>query len=112
MAALLLHIGRRHERRADQKKHRRLVLPVIRAVEQGAPEHAIAEDGAGRDQRNGCQDDDDVVAPYEHALERRDEPIARRGVRATFLIRERTMHHAETSDPSLSNLAAVAVLAP
>ena len=52
MAALSLHIGRRHEGRADQQKHRRLVLPVIGAVEQRAAEHAVAEDGAGRDQRD------------------------------------------------------------
>ena len=112
MAALALHIGRGHEGGADQQEHRRLVLPVIRAVEQGAAEHAVAQDGAGRDQRDAGEDDDDVVAKRQRTLERRHERIAR-GDRSGFvLIRKRTMHHAETSVASFSRLAEVAVLAP
>ena len=45
------------------------------------------------------------------AFERRHERIARGGARTVILIRERTMHHAETSVASFSRLAAVAVLA-
>ena len=81
MAALSLHIGRGHEGRADQQKHRRLVLPVIGAVKQRAAEHAVAQDGAGRDQRERREDDDDVVAKGKRAFERRHERIARGGVR-------------------------------
>ena len=55
--------------------------------------------------------DDDVVAEVKRALERRHERIARGGVGAFDLIRDRTMHHAETSVASFSRLAAVAVLA-
>ena len=63
MAALALHIGRGHEGGADQQKHRRLVLPVIGAVEQGAAEHAVAEDARRpRSARRAANDHDDVVA--------------------------------------------------
>src|SRR5262249_60294476 len=96
---------------ADQKKHRRLVLPVIGAVEQGAAEYAIAEDHTCRDQRKRGEDHDDAVAQRQRPAERRHERIARGGVGMVFLIRNGTMHHAETSLASLSRLAEVAVLA-
>ena len=41
VAALSLYIGGGHEGGADQEKYRRLVLPVIRAMKQGAPQHAV-----------------------------------------------------------------------
>src|SRR5258708_13636890 len=112
MAALPLHIGRGHEGGAAQKKTGRLVLPIIGAVEQRAAEHAVAQDGAGRDQRDGGKDDDDVIAESEHAFECRHQRVARSGVRTAGLIRKRTMHHAATSDASFRRLAAVAALSP
>ena len=112
MAALSLHIGRGHEGGADQQKYRGFVLPVIRAVKQGAAEHAVAEDGAGRDQRDRREHHDDVVAKGERTFQRRHERIARSGVGMVVLIRKRTMHHAETSVASFNRLAAVAVFAP
>src|SRR4051794_22806313 len=111
MAALSLNIGRRHEGGANQQKHRRLVLPVIGAVEQGTAEYAVAQDDAGRDQRDRGKDDDDVVAEAKRAPEYRHGRIALGDVGTVILIRKRTMHHAETSLASFSNLAAVAVLA-
>src|ERR1700738_5095096 len=112
MAALSLHIGCGPEGRTDQKKHRRLVLPIVGTVKQRAAQHAVAEDGAGRDQRNGRDDDDDVVTKGETTFERGRERIARCSIRTVMLISELTMHHAETSDASFNRLAAVAVFAP
>src|SRR5437660_1782672 len=111
MAALALHIGRRHEGGADEEKHRRLVLPVVGAVEKRTTEYAVAEDGARRDQRDCCEHHDDGVAEVERVAECRHERIARNGVGAVILIRKRTMHHAATSLASFSREAEVAVLA-
>ena len=95
-----------------QQEHRRLILPIIGAVKQRAAEHAIAEDAAGRDQRDGGEDDDDGVAQRQRALQRRHGPMCRSGVGAVIPIRKRTVHQAETSEASFSRLAAVAVFAP
>ncbi len=111
MAALTLHVGRRHEGGADQQKYRRLVLPVIGAVEHRAAEHAVAQDRAGGDQGNGSQEDNGIVAKRERLTDSRHEPIARGDAGQVFLIRKRTMHHAATSVASFSNVAEVAVLA-
>src|SRR6185369_12241277 len=111
MTALALHIGRRHEGRADEQKHRGLVLPVIGTVKQGAAEDAVTEDHTGRDQRECGKDHDDAVAQRQPLAERRHERIARDDLGMVWLIRKRTMHHAETSLASLSRLADVAVLA-
>src|SRR4051794_41549019 len=95
MPALALHIGCGHEGGADQEKYRRLVLPVIGAVEQGAAEHAVAQDYARRDQRDGGEEYDNVVAEGQSTTERRHEWIARGdGFGMVSLIRKRTMHHA------------------
>ena len=110
VSALPLHIGRGHEGGADQQKHRGFVLPVVRAVKQGAAEDAVAQDGAGRDQSDSRQNDNDPVAKGERAIERRHEHIVRGGGRSVSLIRKRTMHHAETSVASFSRLAAAALL--
>ena len=82
-------------------------------MKQRAAEHAVAEDGAGRDQRDRGEDDDDAVEKGQRMFERRDERVAcdAASVRL-FTIRKRTVHHAETSDASFNSLAAVAVLAP
>ena len=64
-----------------------------------------------RDQCDGGEDHDDVVAQRQRLAERRHERIARGGLGMVLLIRKRTMHHAETSLASLSRLADVAVLA-
>src|SRR5689334_15706449 len=112
MAALALHIGGGHEGSSDEQEHGGLVLPVIGTVEQGAAEHAVAQDDARRDQRDGREDDDDVVAEGQGMTECRHERAARGGgVGTVILIRKRTMHHAETSLASFSKLAAVGVLA-
>ena len=72
----------------------------------------MAEDDAGRDQCDGREDDDDVIAKTETTFERRHERIARGGVRTVILIPDWAMHHADTSDASFNRLAAVAVFAP
>src|SRR5882757_281602 len=110
MTAILLYIGRGHEGGADQQEHGGLVLPVIGGVEQRAAEHAVAQDGAGRDQRDRCKHDDDAVEDGEAAIERRREACACGSVRLAVTIRKRTVDHAETSEASLSKFAAVAVL--
>jgi hypothetical protein len=112
MAAAGLHIGRGHEGRADQQKHRSLVLPVIGGVEQRTAEDAVAQDRAGGDQRERRQHDDDAVAGAKRAFANPDQRVAGRGVRSVVALRKWTMHHAAMSDASFSRLAAVAVLAP
>ena len=76
-------------------------------MEQGAAQHAVAEDGAGGDQRDRRQHDDDAVAERERTFQRRHERMARGGVGMVILIRKRTMHHAVTSDASFSSLAGI-----
>src|SRR5258705_3710016 len=97
---------------SDKQNRRRLVLPIVRVVEEGAGKDGVAEDEAARDQRDRREDDDDVVAKTESPFERRHERIARGGVRTVILILDWTMHHADTSDASFNRLAAVAVFAP
>ena len=61
MPALALHVGRCHEGHADQQEHGRFVLPVVRAMKQGATKNAIAKDNAGGDQRDRREDDDELL---------------------------------------------------
>src|SRR5579871_4693814 len=112
MAALLLYPGGSHEGGADQKEDGSLVLPIVWRLKQRSSQDAIAEDRARRDQRKGGESENDAVAQSERIFERRNQRGAGRGGGRIGSIRKRTVHHAETSEASLSNLPAVAVLAP
>src|SRR3984885_10310732 len=112
MAALLLDVGGGHEGGPDQQKHSGFILPIIRTLKQRARKHAEAEHAARTDQRQRGENQNDSVAQSKRIFQCRDKPRAGRGNRRGGSIRKRTMHHAEMSDASFSNLAAVAVLAP
>src|SRR3954453_1784034 len=110
MAALPLHVGGGNEGRADQQKHRRLVLPIVGAVKQGSAEHAVAEDDAGGDQRQRSKNNDDAVANVKPPFARRQNHVAAGGgLRREVLILERKVDHAATSEATFNRLAAIAV---